>query len=200
MLGSWSRGTITGEFDLARLEDYLNSADLPASEIGALGACLEEMVHAGLDRLPLPARGETLARWRALATVAAHDLGLVKLFEGHTDALAILAELDVVLGDEWVPPGSTWGMWAAEPPQARVTMTRLPGAAVELNGRKAWCSGASVVSHALLTVWENNNEQCLAQSRSISRGYASRQRVGGWSEWGRPTASKWFSSAPRRSP
>src|SRR5689334_9943551 len=56
------------------------------------GLDLRQLVAAGLDRLPLPGSGQTLARWRMLAEVAALDLSLAKLFEGHTDALAILAE------------------------------------------------------------------------------------------------------------
>jgi len=53
-------------------------------------AALQRLIDAGVDRLPLPGHGATLARWRALAAVGAHDLSLAKLFEGHTDALAIL--------------------------------------------------------------------------------------------------------------
>lgn len=54
-----------------------------------------DLIAAGLDRLPLPGAGHgaTLERWRCLAVVAGHDLSLLKLYEGHTDALAILAEL-----------------------------------------------------------------------------------------------------------
>src|SRR5256885_6384264 len=55
------------------------------------------LVAQSADRLPLPGRGHTLQRWRALAEVAAHSLGLAKLYEGHTDALAILSELQADL-------------------------------------------------------------------------------------------------------
>src|SRR2546427_4716315 len=41
------------------------------------------LVAQSADRLPLPGRGHTLQRWRALAEVAAHSLGLAKLYEGH---------------------------------------------------------------------------------------------------------------------
>ena len=99
--------------------------------------------------MPLPGSGRTLDRWRALAAVAARDLGLVKLFEGHTDALAILAEL----GAPHVPPGSRWGVWAAEAPDARVLATPLADGQLRLSGTKAWCSGAQAVSHALVTAW-----------------------------------------------
>ena len=107
------------------------------------------MVDAGLDTLPLPGSGSTLERWQRLALVAGNDLGLCKLYEGHTDALATMQELDA----ERPPAGSTWGLWAAEPPNARVQVRRVNGHAV-LDGRKSWCSGAAVVSHGLLTAWD----------------------------------------------
>ena len=112
----------------------------------ALGDCLRHMVQAGLDQLPMPGSGQTLERWQRLGLVAAHDLGLCKLYEGHTDALATLHEL----GAARPAPGSTWGLWAAEPPDARVDVHMTDGQAT-LTGRKAWCSGAAVVSHGLLT-------------------------------------------------
>ncbi|MEB0040638.1 MULTISPECIES: acyl-CoA dehydrogenase family protein [unclassified Pseudomonas] len=130
----------------------------------ALGECLQALVHEGLDHLPLPAGGQTLERWRGLACVAGHDLGLCKLYEGHTDALAIMTELGAP------PPSasSTWGMWAAEPPQAKVSITpdgdagdHTDGQPVRLDGRKAWCSGAAVLSHALITAWDEQNRQQL---------------------------------------
>lgn len=121
----------------------------------ALGNCLRALVEAGLDRLPLPGSGRTLERFQCLAEVAGHDLGLCKLFEGHTDALAIIEQLG---GSP--TPGSTWGMWAAEPPQARVKVSPA-GHMVALHGRKAWCSGAAVLSHALLTAWDADDKQQL---------------------------------------
>lgn len=120
---------------------------------------LAMLVDAGVDRLPLPGAGQTLARWQTLAAVAAHDLSLVKLFEGHTDALAILAELD---GGP-PPAGSLWATWCAEPPDARLSIERSEGeAGVRLNGTKAWCSGAASVSHAVVSGWNAQGEPCLA--------------------------------------
>jgi alkylation response protein AidB-like acyl-CoA dehydrogenase len=113
-------------------------------------------VEEGLDQLPLPGSGQTLERFSRLAQVAGHDLRLCKLYEGHTDALAIIAEL----GSPLPPVGSTWGMWAAEPPTARVKIRR-DGHRVWLQGRKAWCSGAAVVSHGLLTAWDEEDRQQL---------------------------------------
>ena len=122
----------------------------------ALGAALRALVEEGLDQLPLPGSGQTLERFSRLAQVAGHDLRLCKLYEGHTDALAIIAEL----GSPLPPVGSTWGMWAAEPPTARVKIRR-DGHRVWLQGRKAWCSGAAVVSHGLLTAWDEEDRQQL---------------------------------------
>jgi hypothetical protein len=67
---------------------------------------LRELARDGLATLPLPGAGATLGRWRALAAVAGHDLGLAKLYEGHTDAIAILAEA----GDAPPQRDRTWGM------------------------------------------------------------------------------------------
>lgn len=122
----------------------------------ALGDALKDLQEEGLDQLPLPGSGQSLERYSGLAQVAGHDLRLCKLFEGHTDALAIIAELDSPLP----PLGSTWGMWAAEPPSARVRVRR-DGQRLIVDGRKAWCSGASVVSHGLLTAWDEEDRQQL---------------------------------------
>ncbi len=126
------------------------------SDIQGLGRTLTAMVVEGLDQLPLPGGGRTMERFSELAQVAGHNLGLCKLFEGHTDALAIIAELHGPMP----PAGSTWGMWAAEPPTARVRVRR-DGEQWLLDGRKAWCSGAAVVSHGLLTAWDEQGRQQL---------------------------------------
>jgi hypothetical protein len=172
------------------LDDFLRDARFDANDPAALGALLCALIEGGFDRapaLPLPGHGETLARWRALAAVAACDLGLVKLFEGHTDALAILAELNGP-----VPPAaSRWGVWAAEAPDARVRAFRqeLPrdssdgatGALVRLSGTKAWCSGARALTHALVTAWLDDEPVLAAvamDSASISIDSSKWQAVG----------------------
>lgn len=111
-----------------------------------------------LDLLPLPGQGRTLERWQALAQVAGCDLGLAKLYEGHTDALAILAEC----GAAQHAHDGIWGMWAAEPPDARAHIVARHGKQVYLQGRKAWCSGALQIDRALLTAWENDQPQLVA--------------------------------------
>lgn len=120
---------------------------------------LLQVLHAEqLDLLPLPGHGRTLERWRALARVAGCDLGLAKLYEGHTDALAVLAEC----GAAQHAHDGIWGMWAAEPPDARAHIVARDGERVQLQGRKAWCSGALQIDRALLTAWENDQPQLVA--------------------------------------
>ncbi len=117
---------------------------------------LQALVADGFDQLPAPGGGRTLQRWQALSAVAAHDLSLAKLYEGHTDALAILGELSQPSA---APPLSSWGVWAAEAPGARVLIEadRAAGATrVRLGGVKSWCSGAAFVSHGLLTAWHGD--------------------------------------------
>lgn len=140
---------------LAALQTHLTRHGSGSSP--ATGTALASLVHAELDQLPLPGEGATWLRWQLLAAVGAHDLSLLKLFEGHTDALAILAEL----GSVW-PSGLTWGVWCAEPPQARVDSSPPDAQGLtHISGRKAWCSGAATVSHALVSTWNDQGESCL---------------------------------------
>ena len=136
-----------------------------------------ELAACDQDCLPLPGHGQTLLRWQALAAVGAHDLSLAKLYEGHTDALAILADLDSDAELEPNPSAAeipqdihdksrwrdaplhrkVWGVWAAESSTSKVVCEPAHSAsqatAMKLYGTKAWCSGAAFVSHALLTAW-----------------------------------------------
>lgn len=148
----------------AHLSSSASCSDLASSGArhsgrARVGLALDGLVQSGLSQLPLPGSGRTLERWSALAEVAAHDLSLAKLFEGHADALAILAEL----GAPAPAPGSTWGTWCAETGAARMRCTSANSAGqVQLRGRKAWCSGAASLSHALVTVWDDSSLPWLA--------------------------------------
>ena len=111
--------SILQAFDRSRLDTLLRQfADRPQPlDLDRQLLTLMQALHAaGLDRLPLPGQGQTLQRWQTLARVAGADLSLAKLYEGHTDALAILAEC---AGAHLAGDG-IWGVWAAEPPSARV--------------------------------------------------------------------------------
>lgn len=151
------------------------TAVLEASAGQSPAARLHQLVRSGMDRLPLPGQGATLQRWQVLSAIAAADLSLAKLFEGHTDAQAILCEvadlhdaLDLparpqATGAPASPAHALWGVWAAEAPGARVEVHRDAGGQVILQGTKHWCSGAEHLTHALLTAWEPGPAQQLPQ-------------------------------------
>lgn len=108
---------------------------------------LQELAASGLLALPRPGGGGTATRFAALAAIGTADLTLGRLAEAHADAAAILSEL----AGPPARPRQMWGVWAAEPPDARVLAERRPDGEWRLNGRKAWCSGAGIYTHALIT-------------------------------------------------
>ncbi|KQQ45123.1 acyl-CoA dehydrogenase [Duganella sp. Leaf126] len=120
-------------------------------------ATLAGAIAAGLDRLPLPGSGATLTRWQALSIAGHHDLSFAKLYEGHTDALAILAEL----GGPQIA-GASWGVWCAEPPGPAVALRMQGDGRYTLSGRKLWCSGAAALSHALVSCRDAAGRRMLA--------------------------------------
>jgi len=158
-------------------------------DAGVLRAALNAVLRV-YPRLPLPGCGQTLERWRALQAVAAVDLVLAKLAEPHWDAQAILADCfdgaesaAVAAANALVQSGHDasaragnildndagtgaiharlWAVWASEPPDARVTGHHGRDS-LHLTGRKAWCSGAALASHALVSYWDGQGRACLA--------------------------------------
>lgn len=125
--------------------------------------------------LPLPGSGDTLGRWRVLADIAAEDVCLAKLLEAHYDAQAILAEL----GAPPVGTGELWGVWAAEPPTDTVEFELREGGGA-LNGIKSWCSGASWLTHALVTARQGEQRVLVAVAldASVTRDDSGWQAVG----------------------
>nr|WP_067563196.1 acyl-CoA dehydrogenase [Nocardia acidivorans] len=107
---------------------------------------MRELSNAGRLLLPVPGQGATPRRFRELAQLSAEDTVLGRLAEAHADAAAILAELS------GPAPGSgqLWGVWAAEPPEP-VLRARDTSSGWVLDGRKLWCSGANLCTHALVT-------------------------------------------------
>lgn len=95
--------------------------------------------------LPLPGRGRTEERFAELRRIGRQDLSLVRLCEAHADALAILADAGRTPISE-----ATYGVWAARGRDDVVEATRHERG-WHLVGRKPWCSGTGLVSHALVT-------------------------------------------------
>lgn len=111
------------------------------------------LVKTGELDLPFPGEGRTRERWAALTALAEQDLALARLAEGHTDALAILHEIDpdhaIAESDPQAP--RQWGVWAAEPPNTGLTASLDESETWWLSGLKAYCSGARSCTHALVT-------------------------------------------------
>ncbi len=136
------------------LPAWLGGTALPATT-ESVGPLLRAAHAAGALELPLPGSGRTLHRWQALGEISAADLVLGRLAEAHADAVAILAELS------GPAPSGLWGVWAAEPPSARVEATRRDGGWL-LSGRKAWCSGAVLLDRALVTAYAEDGRRLFA--------------------------------------
>ncbi|WP_410656957.1 acyl-CoA dehydrogenase family protein [Amycolatopsis sp. lyj-112] len=98
------------------------------------------LMENGVLDLPRPGEGDTWGRWTTLAGLGRRDLVLGRLTEGHTDAVAILAEA----GREPVP-GALYGVWAA---RSGGTGAAVVGGA--LTGTVRFCSGAQVLDRALV--------------------------------------------------
>ncbi|WP_445673183.1 acyl-CoA dehydrogenase [Pseudomonas ceruminis] len=152
--------SIIQDFDLTNLDRLLRTFSerpQPLNLDTQLPQLLQALQADHLDLLPLPGQGNTLRRWQTLARVAGCDLALAKLYEGHTDALAILAEC----GAAHQALDGVWGVWAAEPPDARARIVAREGDQVRLSGRKAWCSGALQIDRALITAWADDDQPQL---------------------------------------
>lgn len=101
------------------------------------------------DTWPLPGHGHTERRLELLARCSAKDVVLGRLVEAHADAVAILYELQADV--DLLPTsgaGRLWGVWAAGPADAVVASHHADGWRV--TGTKLWCSGAGLVTHALV--------------------------------------------------
>ncbi|GLH34068.1 acyl-CoA dehydrogenase [Pseudomonas sp. BR1R-5] len=152
--------SIIQDFDLNTLDSLLRTFSERAQPLSLdtkLSQLMQALLADHLDLLPLPGQGHTLQRWQTLARIAGCDLALAKVYEGHTDALAILAECGAahLVGD------AVWGVWAAEPPEARARIIARDGDKLRLAGSKAWCSGALQIDRALITAWAEDDQPQL---------------------------------------
>lgn len=136
----------------ASFDRYLAAAASWGGRVGPLLAALRA-VHPG-DLLPLPGAGATAERFRLLARVAEADVTAARVLEPHADAVAILAEA----GQPEPQRGTTWGVFAAEAPDATLDAIADADGWV-LHGRKAWCSLAGELSHALVTATTLDGER-----------------------------------------
>lgn len=123
--------------------------------VGSAADMLAWSVRVGAE-VALPAGGATVRRWELLASVGAQDLSAARVLEPHLDAFAILAE-----DGQRPPAGSSWGVWAAEGPGARLEARGDDTTGWTLEGRKPWCSLAGSLTHALVTAWVDDSRRRL---------------------------------------
>ncbi len=113
---------------------------------------LDELRRRGgsLADLPVPGRGGTTERFKALWDLGHVELSLGRLGEAHADGHAILREAgrpDLASVDGGP---ALFGVWAAEPPDGRVSLDR-DGTGWRMRGTKRWCGGAAMLDRALVT-------------------------------------------------
>jgi alkylation response protein AidB-like acyl-CoA dehydrogenase len=106
---------------------------------------MAELRAAGELTLPFPGHGATALRHRMLLRCGGKDLSLARIAEGHTDALAILAEAGCAAGSE-----ALYGVWASDGPASHLSAKRLDNGNWRLEGRKQFCSGATFLKAALV--------------------------------------------------
>jgi hypothetical protein len=107
-----------------------------------------ELVRTYGSSLPFPGKGNTDQRFAVLAELGQSNLTVARIFEAHTDALAILAEAG--LSDD-APPTTTYGVFAAEGPGEALRAGRNENGQLQLTGVKPWCSLGSKLDAALIT-------------------------------------------------
>lgn len=157
-LGQKTGSAVEQEVGLA-----LQGIELPL-DAARLAEAAHRLVRA-CPALPQPGAGQTLARWRFLAAVAAQDLPLVKIFEAHADGIAILTELGALRTETSDPEPELWAVWAARAPKNDLRITSREGQHIKLSGTKPWCSGAHFVTHALVTCVDEDQHDWLAALR-----------------------------------
>jgi alkylation response protein AidB-like acyl-CoA dehydrogenase len=138
----------TGHSPAAAIKAWAQDADL--SHLGdpvSAGLAAHQLIDLGLLDLPLPGSGQTAERLDALVALGDADCVLARLAEGHTDAVAILRELQ---GPESMA-GELWGVWAAQPPGMAGLEAHAKSDCWSLDGEKPYCSGAAACDAALVT-------------------------------------------------
>lgn len=128
----------------------------PAAELAGedISASLE-LARAYGALLPLPGGGDTARRFAVLTALGEANLTAARVFEAHTDALAILAEADQ---QDDTTAAMTFGVFASDGPDGRLHAV-TDGGGFRLDGVKHWCSLGSVLDAALVTAHVSGGRQ-----------------------------------------
>ena len=107
---------------------------------------------------PYPGHGATEGRLQLLADCSAKDLVLGRLVEAHADALAIMNELGSTTERGPISvSGCRWGVWAAGPADGVLASRHVNG--WRISGTKRWCSGAGLLTHALVDASSDDGQR-----------------------------------------
>jgi hypothetical protein len=161
--------------DAAGASDWLDGLIEQATTAGEDIEAALQLARTYATLLPLPGQGKTAHRWAVLSALGRANLTTARVFEAHTDALAILAEAgdaaeaggrtgepDRAAADR-AAAGTTYGVFAAEgsvePVQARPVEPRGVGGQFQLSGLKRWCSLGSQLDVGLVTAQVSGGRQ-----------------------------------------
>lgn len=178
----------TGHLSLAAT---LEALELPLDKGSNVEAVMRSLIVTGCASLPLPGQGKTRDRWKALAQAGMTDLSLAKIYESHTDALAILSEL----GQPEEASDALLAVWASEAPSHPLRFSKD----LRLSGEKKWCSGVRFVNAGLVTARNERDEPLLLHVEMSAPGVRVES-----SPWvtegmrGAETASVHFEETPAR--
>jgi len=127
-------------------------------DLRATAEHLRNALATGELELPLPGSGGTRRRWARLAAWGRADLPFARLAEGHTDAVAILAE-----AGRRPAPGALYGVWAARPGGRGAHLQRTAGGPLLVHGTVRFCSGARVLDRALVVAEDGAEPPVLVE-------------------------------------
>ena len=116
---------------------------------------MQTQLRALPRELPHPGLGHTRQRFDSLWEIASESPSLGRLAEAHYDASVILQEFG-----EPLLPDAIYGVWAAGS-STPVVLEPHNEEGLSLRGTKPWCSGASIVTHALVVARTNIGESLV---------------------------------------
>ena len=109
-----------------------------------------------------------------LVALGRGDLSFARLYEGHVNALQLIARLgtrsQLERVDTAAANGGLIGVWGADDPASPARVRRV-GKRCYLSGRKTYASGADVVTHAVIAVKtaDNDTQLILLDGGDVSR-------------------------------
>ena len=109
-------------------------------------------------------KGDIYTHWMMTREIAKADMGFARVWEGHSNAMALIDTLGTPTQKEkWltnvVQNGEIWGVWSGEPQAKKPGQKAKFGTTVTetndgylINGTKIFCSGAPMANWAVILV------------------------------------------------